>query len=159
MLPLKTILHPTDFSASAEHALEIARALARDHGARLVLLAAPAPPLPTVELYVPEAELTELIEESKQRLATAAAQITEAPVETRVVVGDPGRMIVTVAQDCGADLIVMGTHGRTGVARLLLGSIAEYVLRHAPCPVLTVKSERAAESADVAAAASGIASL
>jgi len=57
----------------------------------------------------------------------------------RAQVGDPGRTIVAVAVDCEADLIVMGTHGRSALARMLMGSVAQYVMRHAGCTVLVVK--------------------
>jgi nucleotide-binding universal stress UspA family protein len=60
-------------------------------------------------------------------------------VEHRLGQGDPATVIVNIAQDAGAGLIVMGTHGRTGLGRVLMGSVAEQVLRKAPCPVLTVK--------------------
>jgi len=139
MLPIKTILHPTDFSEAADHALEVAHALARDHGAMLIVMTVPAPPLPAVEAYVPEYELTQLIQEGEQRLRAFAAKLADVPTATRVVAGEPGWAIVAAAKDCQADLIVMGTHGRKGISRLLLGSVAEHVMRHAPCPVLTIK--------------------
>jgi len=139
MLRIKTILHPTDFSESAEHALQLACSLARDHGSKLVLLTVPAPPLPSVETYIPEYELSQLMKESEQQLKSVADGIEDVSVETRVIAGEPGWAIVTAASDCQADLIVMGTHGRKGLSRLLMGSVAEHVLRHAPCPVLTVK--------------------
>ena len=61
-------------------------------------------------------------------------------MDTRVHEGDPATQIVRVAQETRCDLIVLGTHGRTGLGRLLMGSVAEQVLRKAPCPVLTVKT-------------------
>lgn len=143
MSPFKTIMHPTDFSAPAQQALDVARSLARAHGAKLVLVAVPVPPLPAVESFVPEAELQQLAEEARKQLAAMAAGITDVPVEIRVIAGEPGWALVTAAQECHADLIVMGTHGRTGLRRLLMGSVAEHVLRHAPCPVLTIRPSAA----------------
>jgi universal stress protein A len=139
MLHIQTILVPTDFSEIAESALHVAQALARDHHAKIVLMSAPLPPPPVSEVYVPVGDYSGLTEETKRQLTTQARTVTELTVETRVLVGPPGPSIVEIAKDCRADLIVMGTHGRSGLNRLLLGSVAEYVLRHAPCPVLTIK--------------------
>jgi universal stress protein A len=140
MLRIQTILVPIDFSETASQALDIARALARDHGAKLVLLNAPVPPPPVHEVPVPETELTLQVEEARNQLKGMAAQITDLPVETHVMMGDAGPAIVATAKERQADLIVMGTHGRSGLSRLLMGSVAEAVLRHAPCPVLTIKA-------------------
>jgi universal stress protein A len=65
-----------------------------------------------------------------------------------VAEGDPAEMILRVAEEVHADLIVMGTHGRTGLSRLLMGSVAEQVVRRAPCPVLTMKAPFPAEQAE-----------
>jgi nucleotide-binding universal stress UspA family protein len=138
MLSLKTVLFPTDFSAAADQALHVALTLARDHGAKVVLLSVP-PPIPPVEGYVPDQDVEQLSREAAERLQVLADGISSVPVETRVMVGAPGAAIVAAAKEYQADLIVMGTHGRTGLTRLLLGSVAEHVLRHAACPVLTVK--------------------
>lgn len=138
MLRIQTILFPTDFSSTADHALQVARSLARDHQAKLVLLNA-VMSAPAVEMYVPEMDLDSLSKEAQRHLEEVAARITDVPVETIVHYGEPGGSIVVVAERVGADLIVVGTHGRSGVGRMLLGSVAEYVLRHAPCPVLTIK--------------------
>jgi nucleotide-binding universal stress UspA family protein len=73
--------------------------------------------------------------------------------ERRLEEGDPVEAILRVAEEIGADLIVMGTHGRTGLSRLFMGSVAEQVLRRAPCPVLTLKSPFAATVAAPAEAA------
>jgi nucleotide-binding universal stress UspA family protein len=145
MLRIRTILHPTDFSEASTQALQVARSLARDHGARLVLLTVPPPPPPVNEHYLPDAEYPGIVESSRREVNALAAAITDVPVETRVVSGSPGAAIVQVALDCQADLIVMGTHGRTGLGRLLMGSVAEHVLRHAPCPVLSIKPGAAAK--------------
>ncbi len=139
MLRIQTILVPTDFSEVSEPVLQIARTLARDHQAKLVLMSAPLPPPPSAEVYVPFSDYAGLTAEAERQLAVQAKGITDVTVETRVQVGDTGPSIVDIANKCQADLIVMGTHGRTGLTRLLMGSVAEYVLRHAPCPVLTIK--------------------
>lgn len=145
MLRIETILVPVDFSASAEQALQIAVSLGRDHGARLVVMTSPPPqPLPPPgEGFALDSGDIRLVEESRRALDALAKSMTELPVETRLIVGSPGPSIVAAAEDCHADLIVMGTHGRSGLSRVLMGSVAEYVLRHAPCPVLTVKPSTA----------------
>jgi len=144
MLRIQTILHPTDFSKTADQALEVAHALARDHNAKLALIAVVLPP-PPPEAHYPDLAIatapipTDVLEQTRPLIASVASKITDLPVETQVLLGTPGAAIVTAAQDWKADLIVMGTHGRTGISRLLLGSVAEHVLRHAKCPVLTIK--------------------
>ena len=139
MLKIQTILVPTDFSDTAELALRTALSLGHDHHAKLLLVAAPPPPPPVSEVYVPLHGDDGVTEAMKRQLSELARSITSLPVETKLMIGSPGPAIVAVADECQADLIVMGTHGRSGLSRLLMGSVAEYVLRHAPCPVLTIK--------------------
>jgi nucleotide-binding universal stress UspA family protein len=141
MLTIRTILCPTDFSESAQHAFRLAAALARDHRARLLVLHVATPPA-----FVSHGELQRALEqpggyrhELEDRLRQLREPSSAAPVEYRVVAGDPGAEIVGIAKEAACDLIVMGTHGRTGLGRLLIGSVAEQVLRRAHCPVLTVK--------------------
>jgi nucleotide-binding universal stress UspA family protein len=150
MLLLRTILHPTDFSPAAEEAFQLAGSLARDHGARLVVLH--VNPLSTADEIphdpVEEVErFKEKIWEEFHRLEAIAPRIREVRLECKFVDGDPAREILRLAELTGCDLIVMGTHGRTGLTRLLMGSVAEKVLRKAPCPVLTVKTMRKAAAA------------
>jgi nucleotide-binding universal stress UspA family protein len=139
MLHIDTILHPTDLSEPAGHALQLAHSLARDHGARLVLLNVVMPPMPVTEVYVPTGELDGLMDSQRRHIAELAHSILDVPVETHVVQGVAASAIVTVAEKCQADLIVMGTHGRSGLSRMVLGSVAESVMRQAHCPVMTVK--------------------
>lgn len=138
MLRIQTILFPTDFSEAAEKALDVARSLARDHQAKLVLVHTVST-LPTVDVYIPDNELETLRTEARGHLNALAARVTDVPVEIQVPFGEPGATIVSLARMLSADLIIMGTNGRSGLTRMLLGSVAEYVLRHAPCPVLTIK--------------------
>ena len=72
-------------------------------------------------------------------IARAASRLADAPVERRIEVGDPAHIICDVAREVEADVIVVGSHGRTGLNRLFLGSVSEHVVRHAPCPVLVVR--------------------
>ncbi len=139
MLAIKTILHPTDFSDRSEHAFKLACALARDYGARLVILYVEHA---TIIAYgegvvPPNPEL--LAEEMKESLDRLTVPDPIIRVERRLEEGEPVTEILRVARESAADLIVMGTHGRTGLARLLMGSVADQVVRRAPCPVVTVK--------------------
>ena len=140
MLSVRTILHPTDFSASSEAAFGLACALARDYDARLLVLHVTMPP-PAVGyaegVYVPAPEPT--YNELRHKLYDVTPADPEIVVEHRLVEGDAATEILRVAKEAGCDTIVMGTHGRTGFGRLLMGSVAEDVLRQAPCPVVTVR--------------------
>ncbi|HLW67649.1 MAG TPA: universal stress protein [Gemmataceae bacterium] len=137
MFPIHTILHPTDFSERSANALQLACALACDYGARIVILHVVAPPAVIYgEGIVPPDpnESPAKAREQIERLEIPAASRAERRVEE----GDPALKILDVAGEINADLIVMGTHGRTGLGRLLMGSVAEEVVRRAVCPVLTV---------------------
>ncbi|MCI0682257.1 MAG: universal stress protein [Gemmataceae bacterium] len=140
MLPLRVILHPTDFSARSESAFQVAYALARDHRARLIVLHVREIPVAAYgefgQLPV-EPEQPEAIRAALDKLIGERADVA---IEPCVKSGDPTAEILTTAQETHSDMIVMGTHGRTGLGRLLMGSVAEQVLRKAPCPVLTVKA-------------------
>lgn len=145
MMKLQTILCATDFSAPARYAFEAAAALAHDHGARLVILHVSQPMLVYGEMMIPPPPPTPEDYKSKiweefHKVEAADPKIRELRVETRVAEGDPALHIISVAREVNADMIVMGTHGRSGLGRLLMGSVAEEVLRKAPCPVMTVKS-------------------
>ena len=132
MLSIETILHPTDFSERSGHALQLACSLARDHGARLIVLhVMPVPLVQEKRLYR---------EEMASELNWLGASDAQVRVEHRLEEGDAATQILRVAQETGCDLIVLGTHGRTGLGRLLMGSVAEQVLRTATCPVLTVRA-------------------
>ncbi|HTU17796.1 MAG TPA: universal stress protein [Gemmataceae bacterium] len=139
MLPLATILHPTDFSEHSEFAFRLACALARDYNARLVLLHVLPPPLVIYAGGPVPAETWPSVEEAKERLHQLEGQARRVRVESQVLEGDPVDMILRAAEETHSDVIVMGTHGRTALSRLLLGSVAESVLRRSPCPVLTAK--------------------
>jgi nucleotide-binding universal stress UspA family protein len=144
MPTLRQILCPTDFSEFSKRALDHALALARWYDARLTVLHAFPHFLPfggEMPYFAPGAALdagtrSRLIEELGAFAAPAAAAGVVA--ETRLVEGDPSERIVEEARQLQADLVVVGTHGRRGFDRLLLGSVAERVVRKAPCPVLTV---------------------
>ena len=142
MSNIRTILHPTDFSASANEALAVAGSLARHHGAKLVLLHVVQRPVSNVAgMPVPPPPPQVIDWESlKSQLSDLIARTKGIQAESRLVEADPATAIVQTATELRADLIVIGTHGRTGLSRLLMGSVAEQVIRNATCPVLTAKT-------------------
>jgi universal stress protein A len=141
MLAIRIILHPTDFSKSSDYAFRLACSLAQTHRATVhVLHVGRQPVFAPVEGLVPP-EPKRYSEQLTAKLHEIRAEGPNVPVEYQMLfVGDPAAEILRVAQAIKADLIVMGTHGRTGLGRLLMGSVAEQVVRRAPCPVVTVKT-------------------
>ena len=141
MFKNRSILHPTDFSESSARALQYAIDLARDYGATLALLHVWQEPAAIFSTAEPIAGLdpAELRAEAKARL-DAVPTPDGVVVERHFVEGEPAKEIERFANDRTTDLIVMSTHGRSGISRLVIGSVAEQVLRHAPCPVLTIKA-------------------
>ena len=141
------ILAPTDFSSDAEHALGHAIELAQQFQARLILLH-------VVYLYLPgaaeasfSAYVAKVKSEAEQEVAVCRKRAIDAgvTVDALVDLGVPAEKIVEVAKNEQVDLIVMGTQGRTGLQHLLLGSVAERVVRLAPCPVMVVPKNSAQE--------------
>jgi universal stress protein A len=145
MEALKKILVPTDFSPGAAAATEHALSLAHAFGGTVTLFhvyALPTYVFPDGSTFVAGPDVAAKIERDVlDTLATAARNAERqsgVPVLTRSVIGAPYDEIIAAAKEY--DLIVMGTHGRTGLKHLLLGSVAEKVVRHASCPVLTVRT-------------------
>jgi nucleotide-binding universal stress UspA family protein len=142
MMTIQTILHPTDFSPRSEQALHLACSFARDHGARLIVLHVMERPV-FVHSGIMDASVVRGHEDDRNAVQEQLRQIRSpdptVPVTHRLEEGDVAAAILQVAQESRCDLIVMGTHGRTGLRRLLMGSVAEQVVRKARCPVLTVK--------------------
>jgi len=133
------ILYPTDFSTTGQTALEMATSLARDRGATLVIMHVEEPPMAYGggELYYGIDEPNR--EELKRMLSEVLPSDPSVPCEHRLMIGSPARAIIELAEREEVELIVMATHGRTGLLRVLMGSVAEEVVRKAKCPVLTVK--------------------
>ncbi|MDA1049201.1 MAG: universal stress protein [Planctomycetota bacterium] len=134
----RTILFPTDFSHCGDAALEMATSLALESGAKLLIVHVeePAAGYGGGELFAFPLDTTDDL------LATLTRVIPTDPnvaYEHRLVTGEPAHAIVRLATQENADMIVIGTHGRTGLTRLLMGSVAESVVRRAACPVITVK--------------------
>jgi nucleotide-binding universal stress UspA family protein len=141
VIHLQTILHPTDFSERSKYALNLACALAREHDARLILLHVWSPPPVPVAAGPAPVRAEDLSPEPfEQQLHDLELPEPVARAERRLEQGNAALEIVRVAQETQCDIIVIGTHGRTGLGRFLMGSVAEQVLRTAPCPVLAVKT-------------------
>jgi nucleotide-binding universal stress UspA family protein len=146
------ILVPVDFSAHSERALDFATTIAARFGARVELLHVVEDPFMTgawsSEVYVPNVGelLDNVTADARRRVGELQATIARDGVQadTAVVTGLPAHTIVEHAAKGGFDLIVMGTHGRSGLSHVFMGSVAERVLRKAPCPVLTVRPPAAA---------------
>ena len=151
-MQLKTILVPFDFSDYAEHAFAWAAGIAKDWNATIILLHALSP-IPSVappdamslgalsQVDIPKME-AEMIADTLQRLKNVAEQQTavSGQIEPKVIMSDPFWGICRTAEDEHCDLIIMGSHGRTGLSHVFLGSVAERVVRHAVCPVLVVRA-------------------
>jgi universal stress protein A len=136
MPQFKKILCPVDFDQNSLLALRLACELAQERKANLYLLHVVAIP-PGPEVALPFARMEAAARTKLERLARDRVK-GKARYEVEVMMGDPGVEVLQVAKRLGANLIVMATHGRKGLRRLVLGSVAEHVVREASCPVLTV---------------------
>jgi nucleotide-binding universal stress UspA family protein len=154
-MTITRILVPTDFSADADAAFKYAQGLARKFDAHVHLLHVVEDPLAagvwSSEVYTAEIAglQVNLVRDAEERLRRSVPDDAGA-VSTEVRTGHAARQIIETARDTHADLIVMGTRGRTGVAHVIMGSVAERVVRLAPCPVLTLRAEALEPAARVA---------
>jgi nucleotide-binding universal stress UspA family protein len=156
-MTVKRILVPTDFSEPSDAALQYATGMAQAFGAQLYLIYVPGKTGQNLETNFPVGRFETA---ARERLGTLLSQeeMERLRPEYALRIGTPADEIVRYADDRDVDLIIMGTHGRSGVAHLLMGSVAEQVVRTAPCPVLLVrhpkgafvKSQAAAPAADAA---------
>ena len=146
-MEIRSILLPTDFSECANYALSYAASFARQAGASILCVHVIEPVVPTVGYTgmaepLPIADISDQLEDSAERELPKIAECEECEgleVEEVIAHGDAASEIVRVARERSVDLIVISSHGRTGLGRLLFGSTTESVVRHAPCPVLVVK--------------------
>ncbi len=163
-MDIRKILVPIDYSTDSQQALLWGVSLAGKYGSRLVLLhviskaveevfpqgiGVTSPPAYYLERMAPgnkpsagQAIIIDLVDKAQTDLQDFAQKNLKEPVpsEVKVAVGKPAEEILRVAREEAMDLIIMGTHGRTGVRHLILGSVAEEVTRQAPCPVFTVRT-------------------
>ncbi len=146
-MEIRSILFPTDFSECANFALSYATSFARQANASIICVHVIEPVVPTVGYTgmaepLPIADISDQLADSAERELPKIAECDECAglqVEEVIAHGDAASEIVRVAGERGVDLIVISSHGRTGLGRMLFGSTAESVVRHAPCPVLVVK--------------------
>jgi len=152
-MQIRSILLPTDFSDCANYALHYAASLARTFGASIICVHVIEPMVPTVGYSgmtepLPIADITDQLEDSAERELPKLAGCEECAgleVEEVIAHGEAASEIVRVAKERNVDLIVVSSHGRTGLGRILFGSTAEAVVRHASCPVLVVKPSQEEE--------------
>jgi len=135
----KTILCPIELESQSMLALKVARALAEQNSAKVCLVHVVTPPLPRPLEPVPEWE--KRVNGKLGKIATDHFA-DKVRCDFAILRGEPAAAIIRAAQDMEADLIVMATHGHTGLNRVLLGSVAERVVRESPVPVLTVRPDR-----------------
>lgn len=146
-MQIRSILVPTDFSQCGNYALSYGASLARTFGASMLCVHVIEPMVPTVGYSgmtepLPMADISDQLEDSAERELPKIAEWEECAgleVEELIVHGEAAAEIVRVARDRKVDLIVVSSHGRTGLGRILFGSTAEAIVRHASCPVLVVK--------------------
>ncbi len=134
----KKILCPIELSDDCQPLVDLAAALAVEHSAELVLLHVAIPPLAQESMYAGEdVESVIVADQMRFEKIRPSSEIKTQHVFLR---GNPGPETIKFAESIGCDLIVLGTHGRSGVFRVLMGSVAEYISRHAHCPVLTLRN-------------------
>ena len=144
---VRRILHPSDFSSASRPAFARAVALAKENRAQLIVAHVLSPVMPLTDGYMSSQAYAEMVAATKKagqkRLDALVAKARRAGVRARGVLleGIAADRIVRAARAQGADMIVMGTHGRSGFARLFLGSVASRVVGQATCPVMTVRGK------------------
>ena len=154
-MTITRILIPTDFSPDADAAFSYALGLARKFDAPVLLLHVVEDPLAagvwSSDIYTAEIAglQVNLVRDAEERLRRSVPEGV-GTVSTEVRTGSPAKQIIETAREKNVDLIVMGTRGRTGVAHVIMGSVAERVVRLAPCPVLTLRAEALHPAARVA---------
>ncbi|MFN3530915.1 MAG: universal stress protein [Candidatus Brocadia sp.] len=144
MINIKNILCPIDYSVYSEMALKYAIEFAEKYEAKLYLmhvLDIRVYDISDPDLYNVSIVDTETIEKLRERLLRCVNEDTKGriPVEAIIIQGVPFAEIIKASRDYKIDLIVLGTHGRTGLSHAIMGSVAEKVVRKAPCPVLTIR--------------------
>lgn len=150
MKPFTRILVPIDFMSHSAEAIRAALDVAGHYHAEVVLLyvhePVEHPMMPSGHIVSSPAQLERMCPTARARLEAVRREVEATgsrDVTARLVHGRPAPAILELAEREPFDLIIMGTHGRTGVERIVLGSVAEEVMRRAPCPVLTIKTSRA----------------
>ncbi len=147
MKTLKTILVTTDFSETSKAAFVPARMLAEKFEAKLLVVYVEEDKVPPLLLEYTAVSLDDILQEQVNRASDRLGEFAQEQLgqghraDLKVVTGTPHLEVVRLAKECGADMIVMATHGRGFISHAILGSTTERVIRHAPCPVLAVRAE------------------
>lgn len=140
MLAINTILHPTDFSEQSEFAFQLACALAHDYRARLIVLHVAVQPMiiagDGIPMLPPDQDMNSL----RCELEKIRPDKHDVKIERLIFKGDAATEIIKFGKESNCDIIVLGTHGRSGFTRFLMGSVAEEVIRNSTCPVVTIKA-------------------
>lgn len=156
MIEWKKICCAVDFGDPSRVALEQAAALAQRFAAELTLVHVLALPPPSVSEVLVTTTSTVTDEQARHeeemlaRWRTDAEALARRPVQARLLPGDPAAEVLRIVREERCDLVVVGTHGRTGLPRLVLGSVAERIARRSPCPVLVVHDRSVLEQRDLA---------
>ena len=144
MIKIRRILCPIDFSDASHNAVRYAHEFAKGMGAHLVLLNVVEPRPMAVDMslsYVPlEEDLEKAAREDLEEIIRSERE-KGVEVQAEVQIGTPSEIILDRAEELDVNLVILGSHGKTGLSRLLMGSVAESVVRKAKCPVLIVKAE------------------
>ena len=142
---LKTLLVPTDFSQNSTRAVQYAKTLSQIFHSKVILLHVIIPVAAPDLVYGPMAwDEGKAIQASKKRLEKCVEEAKfekSIPVQTLVKMGHPTQVITELSKSLKVDMLIISTHGHTGLKHLLLGSVVERVIRHAPCPVLVVREK------------------
>lgn len=159
MQPFDKILVATDFSAGAEVALDKALAIRHAYGSSLALIHVYTIPVPYGDVWVASpqfiADLQQAVRTEMDAIVASATErakamgATTVSITGTVVTGDPASVVVDRARSGHFDLVVVGTHGRTGLSHFFIGSVAERIVRTCPCPVLTVRASKPKTTPDV----------
>jgi nucleotide-binding universal stress UspA family protein len=147
MVTIKKILVPIDFSDNAEHVMEYALSVAHHFKANILLCFVAQLYTDYSDFFIPQMPVVAIEEEidkaAKERMRKfVEAYSNDVHIEECVLIGNVSHEILHLAKKRGVDLIVMGTHGYQGLEKILFGSVAEKVVKTAPCPVLTVKPKQ-----------------
>jgi nucleotide-binding universal stress UspA family protein len=141
MKTIRHVLHPTDFSESSRNAFQLACSMARDYGASLIVLHVIPPPVLVGGSDPVACQIIEdFYRQQREKLSQLRPPDATVEVDHRLTRGEPVDEILRAAKESNCDMIVMGTHGATGLKRVLMGSVAEGVTRASGCPVVIVKT-------------------
>ena len=146
MISIQGVMVPVDFSKESILAAKFGASLAEEYKTKLYVLHVMEPVHPSLRGYIVDFEQFQqrMIAQAKEDLENVIPKAVKdrIPVEFILEIGHPSYLIVEKAKELGVDVLVIATHGRTGLSHVLLGSVAEKVIRHAPCPVFVIRNPK-----------------